>query len=112
MRVTDVVQPQVIFLENVANLIGHDKGRTFNVIHNELVSRGYFLRYLVGDACDYGIPQHRTRTYLLAFRDVAQCESYRFPDKKELKQRVFDIIDKSVKVDNSFYLLENSPKYN
>ena len=112
MRIVDVIKPQVIFLENVANLVEHDKGRTFNVIHNELVSRGYFLRYIVADACDYGIPQHRTRTYLLAFRDVKQCESYHFPEKVKLDKRIFDIIDKSVKVDNSFYLPKNSPKYN
>ena len=111
MRIADAIEPKIIFLENVANLVEHDKGRTFNVIHNELVSRGYYLRYLVADACDYGIPQHRTRTYLLAFRDVERCESYRFPDKIELEKRVFDILDKSVKVDDCFYLPENSPKY-
>ena len=112
MRITDAVNPQIIFLENVANLVEHDKGRTFNVIHNELVSRGYYLRYIVADACDYGIPQHRTRTYLLAFRNVDQCESYHFPEKVRLKKRVFDIIDKTVKVDDSFYLPENTAKYN
>lgn len=112
MRIADVVQPKIIFLENVANLVKHDNGRTFNVIHNELVSRDYYLRYLVADACDYGIPQHRTRTYLLAFRDVEQCESYRFPEKVKLEKQVFDILDKSVKVNDSFYLPKNSPKYN
>ena len=112
MRITDAVKPQIIFLENVANLVEHDKGRTFNVIHNELVSRGYYLRYLVADACDYGIPQHRTRTYILAFRDVERCESNRFPELVKLEKRVFDILDKSVKVDDCFYLPENSPKYN
>ena len=112
MQIADVVQPKIIFLENVANLVEHDKGHTFNVIHNELVSRGYYLRYLVADACDYGIPQHRTRTYLLAFRDVKQCESFHFPKKITLEKRLFDIIDKSIKVDDSFYLLGNSPKYN
>ncbi len=111
MRITDAVNPQIIFLENVANLVEHDKGRTFNVIHNELVSRGYYLRYMVADACDYGIPQHRTRTYLLAFRDVHQCESYHFPEKVKLKKQIFDIIDKSVKVDDSFYLPEKTQKY-
>lgn len=112
MRIADFIEPKIIFLENVANLVEHDNGHTFNVIHNELVSRGYYLRYLVADACDYGIPQHRTRTYLLAFRDIVQCEAYRFPEKTELKQGVFDIIDKSATVDCSFYLLENTPKYN
>ena len=67
---------------------------------------------MVADACDYGIPQHRTRTYLLAFRDVERCESYHFPEKVKLEKRIFDIIDKTVKVDDSFYLPENSPKYN
>lgn len=112
MRIADAIEPNIVFLENVANLVEHDKGRTFNVIHNELVSRGYYLRYMVADACDYGIPQHRTRTYLLAFRDVNQCESYRFPEKVKLEHQIFDIIDKSVKVDDSFYLPKNSPKYN
>lgn len=112
MRIADAIEPKIVFLENVANLVEHDKGRTFNVIHNELVSRGYYLRYLVADACDYGIPQHRTRTYLLAFSDVERCESYRFPEKVKLEHRIFDIIDKSVKGDDNFYLPENTPKYN
>lgn len=111
MRIADVIDPQIIFLENVANLVNHDNGRTFNVIHNELVTRGYYIRYLVADACDYGIPQHRTRTYLLAFRDIVQCGAYRFPEKTELKQGVFDIINKSATVDCSFYLSEYSLKY-
>lgn len=112
MQIADAIEPKIIFLENVANLVKHDKGRTFNVIHNELVTRGYYLRYLVADACDYGIPQHRTRTYILAFRDVERCESYHFPEMVKLEKRVFDIIDKSVKADDSFYLPENSPKHN
>ena len=43
MRIADALQPPVIFLENVANLTDHDNGRTFNIIHNELVSRDYFI---------------------------------------------------------------------
>ena len=112
MRITDVINPQIIFLENVANLVEHDNGHTFNVIHNELVSRGYYLRYIVADACDYGIPQHRTRTYLLEYRDGKQYESYHVPEKVKIKKQIFDIIDKCVKVDDSFYLPENTPKYN
>ena len=111
MRFVDVIQPGIIFLENVANLIEHDNGRTFNIIHNELSSRDYYIRYLVTDACDYGIPQHRTRTYILAFRDYELCQSYRFPEKIKLTTHIFDVIDKSAKVDSSFYLSEDSPKY-
>lgn len=37
--------------------------------------------------------------------------AYRFPEKTELKQGVFDIINKSATVDCSFYLSEYSLKY-
>ena len=111
MRIADDIEPQIIFLENVANLTEHDNGYTFITIHNELVSRGYYIRYIIADACDYGIPQHRTRTYLIAFRDIDKCEAYRFPEKTVLKNRIFDIIDKTAKADNIFYLRENTSKY-
>ena len=80
-KVIDAKRPSIVFLENVANLIEHDHGKTFNVIHNELAGRGYFIRYLVADACDYGIPQHRTRTYIVAFSDRIACENFTFPEK-------------------------------
>lgn len=111
MRFADDIKPEIILLENVANLTEHDNGKTFNIIHNELTSRDYFIRYLVADACDYGIPQHRTRTYILAFRDYEQCQNYRFPEKVKLTKHIFDVIDKSAKVDGSFYLSPNTPKY-
>lgn len=109
--VIDAKQPGIVFLENVANLVEHDKGRTFNVIHDELASRDYFIRYLVADACDYGIPQHRTRTYIVAFKDKDKCDRFAFPEKTKLKMRIFDIIDKTEKQDDSFYLNENTPQY-
>ena len=111
MRIADSVEPQIIFLENVANLTEHDKGRTFITIHNELVRRNYYIRYIIADACDYGIPQHRTRTYLIAFKNIVHCADYHFPHKEELKQKVFDILDKSAKVATEFYLAENTSQH-
>ena len=111
MRAVDILRPQIIFLENVANLTEHDGGKTFNVIHNELVSRDYIIRYLIADACDYGIPQHRTRTYIIAFRDFAKSVLFDFPQKQQLQKHIFDVIDKSIKVDKSFYLDCNSRQY-
>lgn len=111
MRIADKLQPPIIFLENVANLTEHDNGKTFNIIHNELASRDYFVRYLIADACDYGVPQHRTRTYIVAFKSKDACDKFRFPEKSELTKHIFDIIDKTVKVDDSYYLLPESYQY-
>ncbi len=111
MRIADELQPPVIFLENVANLTKHDNGKTFNVIHNELASRDYFIRYLIADACDYGIPQHRTRTYIVAFKSKEACDKFKFPEKCKLEKRIFDIIDKTQKADDKYYLSVDSPEY-
>lgn len=111
MRIADALQPPVIFLENVANLTEHDNGKTFNVIHNELASRDYFIRYLIADACDYGIPQHRTRTYIVAFKSKEACDKFKFPEKCKLEKRIFDIIDKTQKADDKYYLSVDSPEY-
>jgi len=112
MRFADALTPEIIFLENVANLVDHDNGKTFNVIHNELAQRNYYIRYLVADACEYGVPQHRTRTYIIAFKDIDKCNSFRFPEPVKLEKHIFDIIDKSLTVDNKYYLEKGSNKYN
>ncbi|MBQ3431959.1 MAG: DNA (cytosine-5-)-methyltransferase [Clostridia bacterium] len=111
MRIADTVKPKIIFLENVANLVEHDKGRTFNVIHNELIKRNYCVRYNVVDACDYGIPQHRTRTYIVAFLNELHCERYQFPPKCTLDKTIFNIIDKTKKEDGIYYLPADSQQY-
>ena len=110
----DIRKLDVSLLSKVDIITAGFPCQPFSICGNQkgFSDRGYYLRYLVADACDYGIPQHRTRTYILAFRDVERCESYRFPEMVKLEKRVFDIIDKSVKADDSFYLPENSPKHN
>ncbi len=35
------MRPKIIFLENVKNLVGHDKGNTFKVISEEIEKRDY-----------------------------------------------------------------------
>ena len=111
MRFADEKKPEVIFLENVANLTEHDNGKTFNRIHNELSERNYYIRYNIADAFNYGIPQHRTRTYIVAFKDFEMCNRFKFPEEQTLKNHIFDIIDRSKKADEKFYIDENSSQY-
>lgn len=110
-KVIDAKQPKIIFLENVANLTEHDNGKTFNVIYNELAGRGYYIRYIIADACDYGVPQHRTRTYIVAFKDKSECDNFCFPEKIPLGKRITDVIDTSVKVDCCYYYSPDTPRY-
>lgn len=111
MRIVDKKMPEIIFLENVANLTEHDNGRTFITIHNELATRNYYIRYIIADACDYGIPQHRTRTYIVAFHDYDLCNRFSFPEKRKLKKHIYDIIDRTKKADPRYYLDIDSTQY-
>ena len=111
MRIADAKKPKVIFLENVANLTEHDNGKTFNRIHNELSERDYYIRYIIADACNYGIPQHRTRTYIVAFKDYDVCNRFCFPEEQPLQKHIFDVINRSVRAERNFYLNEKSEQY-
>ena len=111
-RVVKAKKPQVIFLENVANLIEHDDGKTFLTVYNTLVPYGYSFRYRVMDAIEYGnVPQHRTRIFIVAFLDNDKCERFEFPEKIKRTTKLNDIINRSVKHDISYYYSESSEYY-
>lgn len=71
-RIADTMNPKIILLENVLNLIYHDNGKTFITIHNTLAEMGYGIKYAVLNASTHGnIPQDRKRTFVVAFKDYS-----------------------------------------
>jgi DNA (cytosine-5)-methyltransferase 1 len=59
-------QPSYIILENVKNLLSHDNKKTFEIIKDNLISKGYFINYKILNTSDItGIPQHRKRIYIV-----------------------------------------------
>ena len=68
-RILKAKQPAAFMLENVKNLQGHDKGRTFDVIRRTLTDElGYKVWYRVIDAQHF-LPQHRERIVIVGFRE-------------------------------------------
>ena len=94
----------MVFLENVKNLVTHDKGNTFLVITNTLKELGYTVSYQVLNASRYGnIPQNRERVYIVCFRDREDASRFVFPEPIPLTVTVPDIIDYHTKVDDKYY---------
>lgn len=111
-RIVKVKRPKVVFLENVANLLEHDDGKSFLVVYNTLVPYGYTFKYRVMDSMDYGnIPQRRPRIFIVAFLDYEKCEMFQFPNKTKLTTHINDILIRSVKHDDIYYYNENSDYY-
>ena len=69
-RILDHHRPRAFLLENVKNLLSHDRGRTFKVIHRVLEDElGYQVDCRVIDAKGF-VPQHRERIFIAGFRDA------------------------------------------
>ena len=72
-------RPAAFLLENVRNLIGHDKGKTFQTIKDVLTDElGYKIDFRVIDG-RYWTPQHRERIFIVGFRED---QGFRFADMK------------------------------
>ncbi|QJS97873.1 DNA cytosine methyltransferase [Dolosigranulum pigrum] len=112
LRIIKHKKPKVIFLENVKNLVGHDKGKTFRIICDALESQGYYVKYRVMNATEFGnIPQNRERIYIVGFRDKEQYYRFDFPNPIPLTKTIHDIIDIHTKVDDKYYYTEDSFKH-
>lgn len=83
-------RPKAFMLENVKNLLAHDRGRTFEVIRHALEDElGYVINYKVVDGAAW-VPQHRERLYIIGF-DPAQITinagEIEIPDKPDPRYR-------------------------
>lgn len=68
-KIIEYHKPPAFLLENVKNLISHDKGRTFRVIVNTLRDKlGYTLSWRVINAKGY-LPQNRERIFIIGMRE-------------------------------------------
>lgn len=64
-RIIAAKQPRAFVLENVKNLVSHDRGRTFEVIRHTLEEKlGYRVSWKVIDAKSF-VPQHRERIFIV-----------------------------------------------
>lgn len=68
-RIIAAKRPAAFLLENVKNLVSHDKGNTFRVIKKVLEQNlGYYIDYQVVDGAHF-VPQHRERILIVGFRE-------------------------------------------
>jgi len=78
-RIAEYRRPKFLFLENVANFVKHDGGKTLQTILNALNSIDYDVYYDVLNASLFGVPQSRKRAYFLCIRKDLNFKTYAFP---------------------------------
>jgi DNA (cytosine-5)-methyltransferase 1 len=68
-RILAYHRPKAFLLENVKNLVNHDKGNTFRIIRDVLENQlGYTIQCRIINAKAF-LPQHRERIFIVGFRD-------------------------------------------
>jgi len=71
-RILGAKKPRAFVLENVKQLVGHNRGRTLSRIMEVLKQLGYHSDYMILNALHFGLPQKRERVFIVGFsRPVA-----------------------------------------
>ena len=113
-------QPRAVFLENVENLVSHNKGETLRRIVNTLEDElGYRIigvtldedgEYVydrssfVRNSKNFGLPQNRPRAYIMAFSKKTYGEAIKlltnslpnYREKEPIAQDLNDILEQNV----------------
>lgn len=111
-RIFKVKKPEIIFLENVRNLVGHDNGNTFRTILEKLENQGYHVKYQILNSSDFGnIPQNRERIYILAFLNKETYYNFEFPKPIKLDVKLGDLIEFNVKKEEAYYYTAEKNKF-
>lgn len=91
-------RPKAFLLENVRNLLSHDKGQTYQVIAESLNDLDYELSYAIVDGQLF-VPQHRKRIVMVGFDRRRYKEAppldCSFPDQQE-KPKLRDVLETNV----------------
>ena len=95
-RIAKKHRPKALFLENVKNLVSHDKGNTFRVILQTLDELNYSVHYKIYNSI-YLTPQNRERILIVAF-DKSRIDdgNYLMPDLTPQRLSVRSILETEV----------------
>jgi len=94
-RIIETKRPRAFLLENVKNLVSHDKGRTFDVIRRTLTEDlGYYIYYRVIDGAHF-VPQHRERILIVGFREPVAFDFDALPLPPKGERKLKDILHRT-----------------
>ncbi|MBQ6265248.1 MAG: DNA cytosine methyltransferase [Clostridia bacterium] len=110
-RILEYHHTKYIILENVRNLVSHDKGNTWKTIHSHLKSLGYRLTPvpIIVSPHQFGVPQLRERVVIMGIYDPKNVNSdleitFENPLGKN-DNSIYTILEKN-KVEKKYYISE------
>ena len=115
LEILKIKKPKYVLLENVRNLLSHDKGKTFEFIIKSIKQCGYpYIYHDVFNTEDFGLAQKRNRVFIFATTEKIENFSFDHIAIKNVFDKIsaqtsllhqkstLDVLEKSV--DRKFYL--------
>lgn len=94
-------RPKFIVIENVEALISKSFSAEFNSIVRILQDIGYNIYFEKLNSKDYGVPQNRSRVFIVIIRDDLNI-NFKFPEPVKDRPRASDWFEKEV--DDKYYI--------
>ena len=92
IKIISILTPKLFIIENVQGLVTHEKGKTLQMIINEINKIGkYIINYSVLNANDYSVPQNRKRLIIVGVNNSLN-KTFCFPKPHEYKPILKDVL--------------------
>lgn len=104
-------QPRFFIAENVKGILSANKKKAFPMIIKEFEKAGYYVKYKLFDASDYGIPQKRQRVFIMGFRNYDDFAYFKFPNPTTLndsKIKLKEVIDLGANKEEKWFFSERA----
>ena len=96
IEIMRVKQPKYAVYENVKGLTFKTHKDYFDYIIRLMKDAGYVVYWKVLNTKEHGIPQNRERVFIVCIRLDVVDDSFKFPEKQELKLFLKDIVERDV----------------
>jgi DNA (cytosine-5)-methyltransferase 1 len=114
VRFVEAFRPRWVVIENVAGLLTLSRGAILTAICSALGSAGYRTGWVLVDAAEHGVPQHRRRLFIVGRREDASAFDLTLTPESGPPVRVIDAISDLPELENGssvdllpYRLLEN-----
>lgn len=93
LRIAKEKKPRYVLMENVPGLLNHDKRRTISIMMKSLSDAGYSVDFDILTSTDFGLPQKRSRVFIVGVYDQEPQEWKKVGSKQinETKSKIKEI---------------------
>lgn len=111
VKTLEIKKPRFFIAENVKGLLSANKGKAFPMIVKEFEKAGYYVRYKLFNASDFGVPQKRERVFIVGFKEYSDYMYFHFPSPTTLngaKVKLKEAIDIKANGEEKWFFSENA----